>query len=383
LNTPQSTYIYVRDDAAMEKLIECIGASEKVTLDTEANSLHNYFEKVCLIQLSLAGQHYIVDPLCGELDLTSFLEALAEKPLIVHGGDYDLRMMRASMDFRPGREVFDTMIAAQLLGMEQIGLAALIERFFGIAIGKEGQKSDWSRRPLSEKQLCYAVNDTRFLDQLAGRLSHELSERGRVDWHRESCRAMVESTGRDSARDPGETWRIKGSGRLSRLQLAYLREIWRWRDQYARRANVPPFKVFGNEQIFEVLLWAESHPGIPLHRGPKLPRNIVGARLTALEEAILRAGGMSSAQWPERLKRDRDQALSNQCKEQIDALRAECARIAKELNIAASTMAPRAALQAIARSGPRNLDEIIKSSGLLRWQAELIQGAVDKILRAN
>jgi len=383
LNTPQSTYIYVRDDAAMEKLIECIGASEKVALDTEANSLHNYFEKVCLIQLSLPGRHYIVDPLCGELDLTSFLEALAEKPLIVHGGDYDLRMMRASMDFRPGREVFDTMIAAQLLGMEQIGLAALIEQFFGIAIGKEGQKSDWSRRPLSEKQLCYAVNDTRFLDQLAGRLSHELSERGRVDWHRESCRAMVESTGRDSARDPEETWRIKGSGRLSRLQLAYLREIWRWRDQYARRANVPPFKVFGNEQIFEVLLWAESHPGIPLHRGPKLPRNIVGARLIALEEAILRAGGMSSAQWPERLKRDRDQALSNQCKEQIDALRAECARIAKELNIAASTMAPRAALQAIARSGPRNLDEIIKSSGLLRWQAELIQGAVDKILRAN
>jgi len=287
------------------------------------------------------------------------------------------------MDFRPGREVFDTMIAAQLLGMEQIGLAALIERFFGIAIGKEGQKSDWSRRPLSEKQLCYAVNDTRFLDQLAGRLSHELSERGRVDWHSESCRAMVESTGRDSARDPEETWRIKGSGRLSRLQLAYLREIWRWRDQYARRANVPPFKVFGNEQIFEVLLWAESHPGIPLHRGPKLPRNIVGARLTALEEAILRAGGMSPAQWPERLKRDRDQALSNQCKEQIDALRAECARIAKELNIAASTVAPRAALQAIARSRPRNLDEIIKSSGLLRWQAELIQRAVDKILRAN
>ena len=387
MNTPESTYIYIRERAAVGKLIERIAAAEKVAVDTEADSLHNYFEKVCLIQLSLAHEHYIVDPLC-ELDLTGFLEVLAEKPLILHGGDYDLRMLRASMGFRPGREVFDTMIAAQLLGIEQIGLAALIERFFGIAIGKEGQKSDWSRRPLSENQLRYAVNDTRFLEKLADALRRELSEQGRVDWHRESCRAMVRSTRLDSSRDPEEAWRIKGSGRLGRRQLAYLREIWRWRDQLARRANVPPFKVFGNEQIFEVLLWAESHPDIPLHQGsmhqgPKLPRNLVGSRLSTLEEALTRAAGMSPAQWPERAKHDRDHTLSGQRKEQMDALRAECARMAKELNIAASTLAPRAALEAIARSRPRTLDEIMKSSGLLRWQAELMQGAVEELLHSK
>ena len=362
----------------MERLIDRIGAAERVALDTEADSLHNYFEKVCLIQLSLADEHYLVDPLC-DLDLTGFLAALAAKPLVLHGGDYDMRMMRASMGFRPGREVFDTMIAAQLLGLEQIGLAALIERFFGAAIGKEGQKSDWSRRPLSEKQLLYAVNDTRFLEPLADRLHDELSERGRVNWHKESCRAMVESTGRDSSRDPEEAWRIKGSGRLNRRQLAYLREIWRWRDQYARLANVPPFKIFGNEQIFEVLLWAESHPGTPLHQGPKLPRNLVGARLSALEEALAGANVLPRAHWPEPRKRDRDQAPSNECNKQIDALRGECARIAKELNIAAATLAPRAALEAIARSRARTLDEIMKSAGLLRWQAERMLGAVEKL----
>src|SRR3989337_2026060 len=176
LNTPESEgYIYVREAAAMETLVRRIGAAERVALATEADSLHNYFEKVCLVQLSLGGEHYLVDPLSG-LDLTGFLEALSEKPLIFHGGDYDLRMMRASMGYRPRREVFDTMIAAQLLGMEQIGLAALIERFFGIAIGKEGQKSDWSRRPLSEKQLRYAVSDTRFLEELAAGLHGELRE---------------------------------------------------------------------------------------------------------------------------------------------------------------------------------------------------------------
>ena len=117
LNARESEeYVYVRERAAMGKLIERIGAAERVALDTEADSLHNYFEKVCLIQLSLGGEHYLVDPLC-DLDLSGFSEALAEKPLILHGGDYDLRMMRASMGFRPRREVFDTMIAAQLLGI--------------------------------------------------------------------------------------------------------------------------------------------------------------------------------------------------------------------------------------------------------------------------
>ena len=381
MNTPESVpYIYVRARAAMETLIQRIGRAEKVAMDTEADSLHNYFEKVCLIQLSLGGEHYLIDPL-SELDLAEFFKALAEKPLILHGGDYDLRMMRASLGFRPRGEVFDTMIAAQLLGIEQIGLASLIERFLGLRIGKEGQKSDWSRRPLGENQLRYAVNDTRFLEQLAERLGGELSERGRIDWHMESCRAMVESTGRDSSRDPERAWRIKGSGRLTRRQLTYLRELWRWRDHYARRANLPPFKIFGNEQMLELLKWAESHPGVPLHRGPRLPRNIFGSRLKTLEETITRAAEVPPAHWPELRMRERDDAPSADRKEAINALRGDCARIAKALEIAASTLAPRAALEAIARSRPHTLDEITETGDLLRWQAELVQGAVDKYLQ--
>jgi ribonuclease D len=382
LNAPESeSYVYVRQSAEMATLIERVDRAERVALDTEADSLHNYFEKVCLVQLSLAGEHYVVDPLAG-LDLGGFLEALAEKPLIVHGGDYDLRMMRISLGFRPRRDVFDTMIAAQLLGIEQIGLAALIDRCFNISLGKEGQKSDWSRRPLSEKQLRYAVNDTRFLEPLADRLRSELAERGRVNWHGESCRAMVESSGRDRARDPEDAWRIKGTGRLTRRQLAYLRELWYWRDQHARSANLPPFKVFGNQQILELLLWAESHPGMPLDQGPRLPRNIVGSRLKTLEEAITRVAGMDQTHWPEVRRRNGD-ASRNDCSEQINALRAECTSIAKETGIATSTLAPRAAVEAIVRSRSRTLNEIMENGRLLRWQAELMQGAVEKCLKSG
>jgi ribonuclease D len=382
LNTSESDgYVYVRERAAMERLIQRIDTAERVALDTEADSLHNYFEKVCLVQLSFGGEHYLIDPLAG-LDLNGLSEALADKPLILHGGDYDLRMLRASIGFRPRREVFDTMIAAQLLGLEQIGLAALTERFFAITIGKAGQKSDWSRRPLSENQLRYAVNDTRFLERLADRMHGELSARGRVDWHRESCRAMVKSSGRDHARDPENAWRIKGAGRLTRRQLAYLRELWRWRDQHARSANLPAFRVLGNQEILGLVRWAESHPGVPLYQGPKLPRNIAGAQLTTLEEAIARAAGMDETEWPELRKRDHD-SPRNDCSEEINSLRAECAQIARELEIAASTLAPRAALEAIASSRPRTVDEIMKTGGLLSWQAELVQGAVKKCLHST
>ncbi len=383
LQTPESEgYVYIRESNTLERLIRRIRGAERVAVDTEADSLHNYFEKVCLVQLSLGGEHFLIDPL-SELDLTGFLDALAEKPMIVHGGDYDLRMMRASMGFRPHREVFDTMIAAQLLGIERIGLAALLERFFDITIGKEGQKSDWSRRPLSEKQLRYAVNDTRFLERLAERLRGELLQRGRVDWHRESCRAMVDSTGRDNSRDPEEVWRIKGAGRLTRRQLAYLRELWRWRDMHSRRANRPPFKVFGNQQILDLLQWVESHYGTPLDQGPKLPRNIVGSKLKTLKEAIARAAAMPSAQWPERSRIEHGYTPRIGTKEQIDALRGECAQIAKKLEITPSTLAPRAALVAIVQSRPRTLDEIMASGGLLRWQSELVQAAVEKHLHAT
>jgi ribonuclease D len=387
LSAPESAeYVYVREPAAMESLVRHIGTAARVALDTEADSLHNYFEKVCLIQLSLEGEHYLVDPLSG-LDLSGFSEALAEKPLILHGGDYDLRMLRAAMGFRPRGEVFDTMIAAQLLGIEQIGLTALIERCFDIMMEKEGQKSeqksDWSRRPLSEKQLSYAINDTRFLEQLAEHLVRDLGERRRIDWHKESCRAMVESTGRDRLRDPEQAWRIKGSGRLTRRQLAYVHELWHWRDQHARRANMPSFKIFGNQQILELVEWLDSHPAVPLQQGPKLPRNIRDTLLRTLEEAIAFAAGMDPAQWPERRTLERAEALPAAVIEQTNALRGECASIAKEMEIAAATLAPRAALEAIARSRPRTVDDIMESGGLLRWQAKLVEGAVVKCLHST
>lgn len=379
---PTEAFTHIREPGAMKTLIERLGAAKRVAVDTEADSLHSYFEKCCLVQLTFSGENYIVDPL-SELDLADFLEALAERPLIFHGGDYDLRMMRASMDFEPRGEVFDTMLAAQLLGIEQFGLAALLEQFLEVTIGKEGQKSDWSRRPLSDKQLRYAVNDTRYLERLADLLQKQLIDRARTGWHEETCGAMVEATRRDNRRDPDEAWRIKGAGKLTRRQLAYLRELWHWRDKHARRSDLPPFKVLGNLKILELIEWAESNPGASLRQGPKLPRNIGGTRFRTLAEALTRVDKAAETSWPPFRKPSRREKPRLDCKEEIKALRAECARQAEALEIAPSTLAPRAALEAIARERPRSIEGIMEDGGLLRWQAEIIQDAVEKVLHSG
>ena len=382
MSTPQSPdYLYVCNSATLEKLIRSIGNGESVAVDMEADSLHSYFEKVCLIQLSVGDEHFVVDPFV-DLDFGGLVEVLAPKRLILHGADYDLRLMRAWKGFRPRGEVFDTMIAAQLLGIEQIGLAALIQQFLEVTIEKGSQKSDWSRRPLSQTQLRYAVNDTRYLEELSECLHGELRERGRVEWHRESCRAMVEATGRDRERDPEEAWRIKGAGRLTHRQLAYLRELWIWRDMLARRADRPPFKVLQNQKMVELIEWAESHPGEPLDQGPKLPRDIVGSRRRALKHALDRAAAMTPAEWPEFRLRVHAKPVPFDPRE-LDALRGACTKVAEELEIAPSTLAPKAALEGIVRQRPRTRDEIMASGGLLHWQAELVRVAVDGTLHAT
>src|SRR4029434_9998851 len=137
--------------------------------------------------------------------------------------------------------------------------------------------------------------------------------------------AMVQASRHDRLRDPDDAWRIKGSARLSRRQQAYLRELWQWRDQHARRANVPAFKIFGNQQILELLLWAESYVRVPISEGPKLPRNLRGSLLLTLENALTRAAGMDPAQWPEPKKSEHPLRPGPESIEQINVLRAECA----------------------------------------------------------
>src|SRR5579884_3486804 len=161
---------WIDTQAAFDDAMKRVAAQPVVAVDTEADSLHSYFDKVCLIQISIPGEDLIVDPL-RDLKLDAFGAILADGRItkILHGADYDLRILNRDFGFTIAN-VVDTMICAQLLGYEGIGLAALIERYFAITLDKTHQRADWAMRPLPRVMLEYATSDTRHFIALSGRM---------------------------------------------------------------------------------------------------------------------------------------------------------------------------------------------------------------------
>jgi ribonuclease D len=279
--------------ATLDRAIRAVKASPIVYFDLEADSMHHYHAKICLMQILAKGRCWLVDPLAN-LDTRTLREALAQKPLVGHGLDYDMRMLR-QLDFKPV-SIFDTMLAAQLLGRSAFGLAALIQDHFGVTIPKEGQKADWSRRPLSQDLVEYAAQDTFYLPALHGILTRELEAKGRLDWHRESCAALVRATQRLKDNDRTESWRITGSSRFRARQLAVLKAMWEVRERAASERDLPSFKILPADLL---LRFAECVPaeGFP-EELPKLPSRLNPRLREDLLEACEDALESSPQAWP-------------------------------------------------------------------------------------
>ncbi len=378
--TIQSGFEYIDSDASIKKLLKTLGDAPRVALDTEANSLHNYFDRVCLIQLSCKGHHYIIDPL-AKCDLTPFIDWLRDRVLILHGADFDLRMLRATFDYRPNKGVFDTMLAAQLLNFDRFGLGALVERFFDITLAKGSQKSNWARRPLSDTQLTYAADDTRYLEEIADNLETQLADLGRSAWHEEWSDRIVQVTETDIERDPDSVWRIKGLGSLTQRQLAFVRALWKWRDAEAQKVDRPPFKIFSNQPLIDIALQADENIDGALNGKIRLPRDCTGKRLTNLKKALEEADKLPSEDWPlRRLKRPRQSPLPD-TKELVETLKDACATVANDLDLQPSVVAPKSTLAAIARNHVIQESDIFLDSGLMKWQIEQIEPAIHSALK--
>ncbi len=364
---------FIDTDARLAQLIRDCERASRIAIDTEADSLHHYYEKVCLIQIATDDTIALIDPLAG-LTLDPLLECFAEKPLVLHGADFDLRMLAQAYGFRPRAPIFDTMIAAQLLGYDGLGLAALVDRVHGVKLSKHGQKSNWSRRPLADDLLSYAADDVRYLLSVADSLEEDLREHDRLTWHRENCAALVTATGIERERDEENRWRIKGAGPLESAELRFLRALWHWRDGLASKADRPPFWVATNELLVRLSRWAAAHPRASLDEGPKLPRHITGSRLSALKGAIAEARALPQHAWPARPTRAKHRGEDN--RELVGALRDAVATIARELEIPPAVIAPKTALSAIAREKLQTAEAFVAQAGLLNWQATLIEPAL-------
>jgi ribonuclease D len=353
---------------ALARMIRAVKDSKVVYFDLEADSMHHYHAKICLMQILAKGRCWLVDPL-AKIDVKPLRDALATKPLIGHGLDYDMRMLR-QQNFKPV-SIFDTMLAAQLLGRSAFGLAALIQEHFGITIPKEGQKADWSRRPLSQDLVDYAAQDTFYLPALHGILTRELEAKGRLDWHRESCDALIRATQKVRENDREDAWRITGSSKFRPRQLAVLKAMWEVRERAASQRDLPSFKILPADLL---LRFAESVPeeGFP-EELPKLPSrlnpNLRDDLLDACEDAL----ESPPSAWPKLLPPPKRPPRAPHPELLID-MREIRDGIAAKLELDPSLLAPKAVMMAVATSGFVSPEAVREAAQWMKWQENLLLG---------
>ena len=346
----------IASDAQLADLLPRMERFKRVAVDTEADSLHCYFEKLCLIQLTFDAEDHLVDPL-ARIDLQPLCTALAEREIVLQGMDFDLRLLRRTNNLA-AREVFDTVIGARMLGLKEFSLAALVQQYFDVTLAKGSQKANWARRPLPPAMEAYAKNDTHFLLPLAEKMETQMRALGRMEWFRQSCQRALEQTLISRERDPDEAWRIPGSGTLPPRTAAILRAIWHWRDREAQAADRPSFHILQNSAMIDAAMqFAEGATPEFRHLSERRRRGFLAAAQTALE--------LPESDWPQRparISRTRTPGFDKK----VEELRRRRDQQAKALAIDPAFIAPRSALEGIAADSSRS------ETLLVQWQRDLL-----------
>jgi ribonuclease D len=372
------TPVYLDTTSTVDTFLGSIANARTLALDTEGASFHRFVDRIYLLQLSTREQTAILDPI--PIGSPPMLGRLLEDPnveIVFHDADYDLRLLRQDYGWLV-RNIFDTRVAAQLLGIKSFGLAALLERYFGVKLDKKFQRADWSMRPLSQGMLDYAAQDTIHLLELRDRLQHDLDRAGRLDWAREEF-ALLEGT-RWADEDPAAgVLRIKGARDLTRRELAILRELVPWRDEIARALDRATFRVIGNEQLLEI---AKRHPSSrdELAAIKGMPRGLLDTRGGEVLDAVQRGLAVADADLPRfpkapRWERDADFDA------RVSALKSVRDEAAARLDLDPGVLCSRDRLEAVARKRPKSREELDSVTELRNWQRQVLGESFLSVLR--
>jgi len=375
--SPAVPYQYVNDSRHAGPALEALAAADRIAFDLEADSLHSYREKVCLVQASTAGGNWILDPLTDDAWFEAFAGVL-ENPAVekvAHGADYDIRLLKKDRGVAV-HNVFDTMIAAQFTGRTRFGLAALLEEFFGVRLEKRHQRADWSHRPLSPDLLAYAALDTAYLLPLRERLAEELGTLGRSRWVAEECRLLERA---EPAQDNGPSvWKVKGASRLAPRELAVLERLLILRDRHAREWNRPAFKVLSTQTL---LGWAQEPPRsrAAVLRTAGVGRSLLARIADEVVAAVDEALSAPPDTWPQKESRP-FVPLTEEQEGRLKRLRRMRSRVARELRLDSGLLINSATLERLVRVEPRQWDVWMKNH-LKAWQEEVLGDEIRAALR--
>ena len=370
-NNPE--YIWVGDKSSFNAMLAILQQASSCVMDTEADSMHHYQEKLSLIQISVGKYHWLLDPLC-ELNIKPLWKCKALKNITFHACDYDLRLLALSHNFHP-QSIYDTSIAAKLLGEKQTGLAALVEKYFGIKLNKENQKADWTKRPLSTEMCSYAVFDTVYLDAIKELQCEKLKKLGRIEWLQESCETLLINLRKNkselSKNDSKENWRLRGSSSFKPLELQLLRAAWNWRDKLAQKKDFASYRILNPYLMLDIVKGAAKTKGkVSEYNLPRMPRNIKGSLLQSFIKELNEAALAPASEFPAPIPRKASPRtnINEDLREKLRELRNEKAA---KLKIDSGILAKQSQLNTLADALNGNWEEKFKAAEFMNWQKEI------------
>jgi len=358
-------------DAKVAELAVQLAAETAIAVDLEADSLHNYQEKICLIQISTTQRTVLIDPLAAT-NLSPLRPVFADPAIrkIFHAADYDLRSLKRDFDLNV-HGLFDTMICAQLLGEERVGLADLLNRYFGVELDKKYQKADWSQRPLPAEMIRYAAADTNYLHRLMDLFVERLETLGRISWVAEECALLEEVRFADNSGPLCA--RAKGAATLSRRELGVLECLLQWREVEGARLDRPVYKILGNKSMLDLAQRMPQEKNA-LRGIDGLPPRLVDRFGNALLAAVAKGRKIPEEElpiFPRQPRKLRDPAREDRFKALKKWREKEAVKYALDPGVLINNVA----LDALALANPQTAAELDKIVGLKKWQkAELGDG---------
>ena len=370
--------VWVDDVAGLESARGTFRGARALAVDTEADSFYHYFHKCCLVQVSDGHTVFLVDSI--KVSDRPALAALFSDPgttKVLHAAEQDVLYLRRDfgVEIRP---LFDTMIAAQLLGKKSVGLAGLLQEYFGVTLDKGCQRDDWSRRPLTVRQMAYAAEDVRHLIRLAHALEADLTAVGRLEWAREEFEHIARRSWPARDFDPEEFWGIKGARDLEPRMAAALRELYVMRDARARAADVPPFRIASDETL-STLARKLPRQAADLD-GVKGFTPLVRRRIGPLVlEAVARAVELSEDRLP-RPPKSQGRRRTAAFRTRVEKLRAWRRERAAALGLDPGVLFPQSTLDALADRGTAALSEPDGIPGFRRWRRDILVPDAGRLL---
>ena len=343
--------VLITTPADLEKTIKILESCSAIAVDTESNSLYVYREQVCLLQISTPDGDWLIDTLAVK-DISPLAGIFSDptKEKIFHASEYDVICLKRDYCFE-FTNLFDTMIAARILGEEAIGLASLLKSRLGIELDKKYQRANWGIRPLPRAMLEYASHDSHHLFELRGILENELKEKNLLDLAREDFKLACKVPPHAANPNQNSCWKVAGASPINPREAAILKELCLYREKEASRLNLPPFKVLSNESLVHL---SQAHPASldEMTTVKGMSEKLIHRHGQAIIAAIQRGDAAEPVRRPKKIRPD-EQFLNR-----FNALREWRKNKGKELKVESDVVLPRDFVELIASGNPGTQDDL-------------------------